>query len=376
MGSAHQEWHTDRYRERQAVAGRCSNRGDRIAKIGAGLVGEARETVDARGLLVLPGLIDLHTHLGFELHAQVVQPNDICPPAGVTAAIDMGSVGAFAFPWYRQRVLTTSKVRLYSFINIASLGTTGVHTPYYVENYGRYIDEADTLRTIEENRDYILGIKGFATSAMVGDWALEAVRAARRVAQAAKVPVCIHVSDAPPALVEVLDLLGTGDIITHTYTSHSQTILDEQGRVRPEVRAARERGVLFDLGHGAGSFSFDVARRAMDQGFLPDTISTDIYYANTEKPVKNLPTTMSKFINLGLSLEETLRRVSVNSAKVLRNDALGVLREGGDRGCGSDQARGRRVHLCRLAPKDAYRPYQPDLSDDHLRRPSHLPGIA
>ena len=290
--------------------------------------GEARRTIDAAGLYVVPGLIDLHTHLGFELHRKVVYAEDVCPPAGVTTAVDMGSTGAFTFPWYKQRILASCPVRLYEFINIASIGTIAIHTPYYVDTYGEYVDVADTRRMIEEHRDAIKGIKVFATSAMVGEWALHALRAAREVADAVQVPIAVHVSVQPPLLEEVLELLRPGDIITHTFTPLDQGILDAQGCLRPAVRAARERGVLFDLGHGAGSFTFEVARKALAQGFAPDTISSDIYYANTVAPVVDLLTTASKFLNLDMSLEDTLARVTSRPAQALGERDLGTLRPG------------------------------------------------
>jgi dihydroorotase len=289
---------------------------------------EAKRVLDVRDKLVVPGLIDLHTHLGFELHTQVVDPNVYCPPAGVTTAVDMGSTGAFNFLWYKDRVLSRTQTRLYAFINIASIGTTAIHTPYYVDNYGRYIDVPDTIRTIEENRQHIRGIKVFATSKMTGDWALDAVRAAVRVGDAVELPVAVHISQQPPALEAILTLLRKGDIITHTYTPHDQGILDERGRIRSEVKAARHRGVIFDLGHGAGSFSFEVARKALAQDFPPDTISTDIYYVNIETPVKDLPTTLSKLLNLGLSLEETIARATYNPAQALGDNRLGTLELG------------------------------------------------
>ena len=143
--------------------------GGLVAALGANMeASAAAEVIGADGLLVVPGLIDLHTHLGFELHTQVVDPDLVCPPAGVTTAVDQGSTGAFTFPWYRERVLSRTLIRLYPFINISSLGTISIHTPYYNDNYGRYIDTADTIRMIEENRAAIRGIKVFATSKMVG----------------------------------------------------------------------------------------------------------------------------------------------------------------------------------------------------------------
>jgi dihydroorotase len=304
--------------------------GNAIQSIAARIaVSSARQVIGVRGKLVSPGLIDLHTHLGFELHTKVIQPNDVCPPAGVTTAVDMGSTGSFTFPWYRDQVISTAKMRLFEFINIASLGTISIHTPYYVTNYGRYVDEADTIRTIKENREFIRGIKVFMAGTMVGEWALSSLRSARRVSEATGVPVAVHISDTPPALPEILALLEKDDIVTHCFTSHDQGILDPFGKLRPEVLAARERGVRFDLGHGAGSFAYSVARKALAQGFVPDTFSTDIYYANIDGPVYDLPTTLSKLLNLGVPLEMVLQAATCNPAQILRRPELGVLKVGG-----------------------------------------------
>jgi dihydroorotase len=305
---------------------------DRIVAIEPELpLDSAAQVVSAQNDLVVPGLIDLHTHLGFEIHRQVVSAEQVCPSAGVTAAVDMGSTGAFTFPWYRERVLERCSVRLLAFINMSSIGTIAIHNPYYVDYYvdGAYLDVEDTARTIEENRDYIRGIKVFGTSRMVGQWALPALRAARQVADAVDVPIAVHVSVEPPTLEEILALLRPGDIITRSYTPLDQGILDSAGRIRPAVREARERGVLFDLGHGAGSFSFETARKAMAQDFLPDCISTDVYSANTESPVKDMTTTLGKFLNLGLSLEEILSRVTINPAQAIGRPDLGRLQVGG-----------------------------------------------
>jgi len=306
----------------------------RVARVAAGgpagiPAGGAGRVVEAAGCLVVPGLIDLHTHLGFKLHGQVVDPDEVCPPAGVTTAVDMGTTGAFTFPWYADRVLPHTTTRLRAFLNIASLGTLGAHSPYYVERYGQYIDVDDTVRTIEERREWIRGIKVFAASALTGRWPVEALRAARRVADRVSLPIAVHVSDEEPPLEDILPLLGAGDIMTHTYTGHAQRILDGAGRVRDVVRDARARGVLFDLGHGNGSFSWEVARRALDQGFPPDTISTDLYYLNRERPVKDLLTTMSKMLCLGMPCEEVLARATAAPARALREEDLGALRPGG-----------------------------------------------
>jgi dihydroorotase len=163
---------------------------------------------------------------------------------------------------------------------------------------------------------------------MVNEPVLEGVRTAVRVGQAVGLPVAVHVSVKPPELADILALLRPGDIVTHTYTPYDQGILNKEDAIKPAVWEARERGVLFDLGHGAGSFTFHVARKAMEQDFLPDSISTDVYAANTEQVVKNLLTTMGKFLNLGLSLEEVLNRVTINPARAIGEPELGALEPG------------------------------------------------
>jgi len=269
---------------------------------------DAGQVYNVQGRLVTPGLIDMHTHVGFELHTRVIQADDYCPAAGVTSAVDMGSAGAFIFPWYREQVIRKSAVRIFSFINIASLGTISIHTPYYVKNYGKYVDAADTARTIDENREDIRGIKVFMAGSMVGTWALRALRTARQVSEQTSVPVAVHISDPPPTLPSILRLLSRDDIVTHCFTPHNQKIVDDAGRLLPQVLKARERGVRFDVGHGAGSFAFNIARAALSQGFLPDTIGSDLYYANVDGPVYDLPTTLGKLLNLGMPLERVLQR--------------------------------------------------------------------
>jgi dihydroorotase len=240
----------------------------------------------------------------------------------------MGTTGVFTFPWYRSRVLEHCRTRLFEFINISSLGTIAVHTPYYVEHYGAYIDVPDTIRTIEENREYIRGIKVFASSSMVGESALMALRAARQVADTVHVPIAVHIGGAPPSLEEVLEVLQAGDIVTHSYTPGTQGILDESGKVRSAVREARQRGVRFDIGHGSGSFGFEVARRALDQNFAPDSISTDIYHSNVDGPVKDLLVTATKFLALGMSFDDVLARITVTPARMLDEESLASLAVG------------------------------------------------
>jgi len=140
----------------------------------------------------------------------------------------------------------------------------------------------------------------------------------------------VHIGFAPPSLAEILSLLGAGDIVTHSFNGHEVKVVDEAGQVRPEVLEARERGVLLDIGHGLGSFSFDTARAMLSQGQHPDVISTDLYSANVDGPVHDLPTTLSKFLALGMDLGEVIAAATERPAAIVgKGDGLGRLEIGG-----------------------------------------------
>jgi dihydroorotase len=154
-------------------------------------------------------------------------------------------------------------------------------------------------------------------SNMNGRYSLEFLKIARRLCDKYELPLMVHISFAPPSTDEVMELMRPGDVITHCYNTHTLGIVDDQGKIKASVLDARARGVLFDVGHGVGSFNFDVARKALDQGFLPDTISTDIYDLNVDGPVYDMPTTMSKMLVLGMTFDDVLKRSTVNPARII-----------------------------------------------------------
>ena len=290
----------------------------------------AKEVFGAAGLLVTPGLIDLHTHLGWPIHEVVVPVDETCLRSGVTTCVDAGSTGAYTFPWFRRRVIEPSRTRLLPFLNICSIGAIAVHTPYYEEKAIEYADVDEAVRTVEENRDLIVGIKVFAAQNMVGEHGLENLKRAREAADRAGVPLMVHISVAPPPVEVVVAFLRAGDILTHSFTEHSQRILDENGSLRAEVLEAWNRGAILDIGHGSGSFNFEIAEAMFVQGYRPDTISTDLYGGNVHGPVYDLPTTLSKFLLLGMSLEEVIMAATIRPAKALRVEGkIGSLKVGG-----------------------------------------------
>ena len=200
------------------------------------------------------------------------------------------------------------------------------------------------MRTIERNRDVILGVKVRLSRNIAGENDLKALHLAREAADAVKLPLMAHIGDTHTPLEDLLPVLRQGDVITHCFHGREGGILDDKGRVRPEVLAAVDRGVHLDVGHGAGSFAFDVAERAIKQGLLPGTISSDLHQFNIHGPVFDLATTLSKFLHLGLTLEQVIARVTTHPAKTFGfAGGLGTLARGG---------RGRRRGV--LAPRGGF----------------------
>lgn len=191
-----------------------------------------------------------------------------------------------------------------------------------------YADVDRAARAIEENRDIVFGIKVRMTRDIEGGKDLEALRLARQLAGDASVPLMVHIGVANSPVGRFLDELRSGDVVTHSFRARG-SILDVSGRVLPEALEARQRGIHFDIGHGAGNFSFDTAERALEQDFLPDTISSDIHSGNFDGPVFDLATTLSKFLHLGMSLEQTIACATSTPAEIFSfSEPLGTLREG------------------------------------------------
>jgi len=187
------------------------------------------------------------------------------------------------------------------------------------------------VRTIEKNRDVILGIKIRLDRDITRDHDIAALRMAREASDAVKLPLMVHIGDTYSPLKDILPMLNKGDVVTHCFRGEPGGILDAKGRVIPAVRSAVERGVHLDVGHGQGSFSFATADKAMQQGVLPGTISSDLHTSDVNGPVFDLATTLSKFLHLGLTLEQVIERAATNPANVFGfPSGLGTLREGAE----------------------------------------------
>lgn len=303
---------------------------------------QAHQTLNLTGKVVTPGIVDLHTHVYWGGTGLGVLPDRVASESGVTTFVDVGSAGASNFLGFKEHVIERSRSRIYAFLHIAHQGLTAtVYAPESFAIVGETFDlrHAMLLPAIEMGRafpDLIRGIKVRLSIESSGDQGLKPLRLALQAAEALGVPVMVHVGSPPPSTPEVLGLLRKGDILTHFYRGEPNCMLDREGVIRPEMVEARARGVIMDVGHGRGSFAWTVAEKAMQQGFLPDVISSDLHRGLGPKttvwsgmPAQTQPTTMSKFLSLGLSLDDVIRASTVNPARVIGYDEeIGSLRVG------------------------------------------------
>jgi len=293
-------------------------------------VWQAAEVLDASGLLVAPGMVDLHVHVFEGVSYLGIAPDPTCLAQGVTTVVDAGSAGADTFPGFRKFIIEVSATRIYALLNISAQGMLEQEIGELVDINWANVPKA--LQMIEKHRDLILGVKVRLTrDSIVGESAgLLPLYRAREAADAAGLPMMVHPSGAWCAsLDDVLAVMKPGDILTHSYHGRDTGILDDARRVRGAAWEARGQGILFDVGHGAGSFSWNVCETALAQGFSPDTLSSDLHTGSVNGPSYSLLTTVNKFIHLGMPLEEALGKVTVRPAQVIgMADRLGTLAPG------------------------------------------------
>ncbi|MEW5977412.1 MAG: amidohydrolase/deacetylase family metallohydrolase [Acidobacteriota bacterium] len=298
----------------------------RIAAIERDIAAErALDVIDARGLYVTPGLIDLHTHCFWGGSGIGIEPDPVAARSGTSTWVDAGSFAYSLVDGFRRFTVQRSQARIFGYIYLyPSNRNPDVDPVQYVRSMMRRTGEAATA-----NRDIILGIKFQVGSNMNGKYSLEFLKIARELCDQFHLPLMAHISFAPPETQEVMDLMRSGDVVTHCYNGHTLGIVDQDGKIKPGVQEARARGVLFDVGHGLGSFNFPAARKALAAGFPPDTISTDLYSLNVKGPVYDLPTTLSKLMFLGMSFDDVLERATRAPAQVInRVEGLGGIRVG------------------------------------------------
>jgi dihydroorotase len=299
--------------------------GNRITAVAAHIAdAQARKLVNVSGMIVVPGLVDLHMHVfGYE---GSLTPDETALPAGTTTIVDAGGSGWRTFDEFRRTVIAHSATRVLALLNIVGKGMIG--EPY--ESDVDDMDPAATSATILKNRDVIVGIKT-AHFAKPGWSAIDrAVEAGRRASVPVMVDDKIFTNSQRTTEEELLKHLRPGDIHTHMYNDRQMELIDRfTGKVQPWMIEARKRGVLFDVGHGGGSFLWPVATKAIQQGFLPDTISTDLHSSSILMQQSDMPNVMSKMMVLGMSLEDVILRSTVNPAKEIgRYPEIGTLGAG------------------------------------------------
>ncbi len=286
---------------------------------------EGFEIVHLNGHIVAPGFIDIHTHVYTGNTSLGIDPDIIGLQTGCTTVFDAGSAGAKNFERFYKEIISKSKTRVLSLLNLASPGLE--QERYELANYEN-IDIEALKETVTKYKGEIVGIKARASASTVGDLGIEPIKIAKQVAVEVGLPLVVHIGNAPPTIEEVLSILGQGDVITHCFHGKSNGLLDEKGLLKKETQEAIKRGVLFDVGHGTSSFSFKTAEKALKQGFIPDIISTDIYLQNYNGPVYSLVKTLEKFMALGLSLGDCIKKVTAIPAQTFGLRDLGHLKEG------------------------------------------------
>jgi len=280
----------------------------RIAAVGAGLAADSTaEMIDARGKLVIPGMVDIHTHAG-----RAKELPAFCLADGVTSFVDAGSAGADRI----DDVVAVAKAAPNRGRVLINIARTGVLPEGELMDIRR-ADVTAARDAIARHRDIIIGVKVRLSNNVAGTNDLEALKRAQEAAAPFNLPVMIHMGQTVSPLPRILDLLKRGDVVTHMYAPAPNGILDDSGQLLADVPVARRRGVWFDYGNGrAGHVTWEVAGRALQQGFLPDTISTDWTPEGRVAQVIDLPNVMSKFLLLGMPLEQVIARVTVNAARV------------------------------------------------------------
>lgn len=292
----------------------------RIAAVGPNLRAEAGKTVAVDGLYVTPGLIDIHVHV-YGGYAGWMFPDVHSFTSGVTTVVDTGGPGWKSFEEFKTTIIDRSKTRVLSLLNIVGAGMGGA-----IENDVAEMDAERCAEMIRSHPDVIVGSK----TAHFGGPGWEAVDGALRAAELSDTVCMIDFWPRPTRTYpELLARMRPGDIHTHVYAQHIP-ILDDEKRVQDFMWEARDRGIVFDLGHGNGSFWWRLAIPAVRQGFTPDTISTDLHKSSALIPNANMITTMSKCLSMDMPLSEVVRRSTVTPAAAIRRPDLGTLTVGSE----------------------------------------------
>jgi dihydroorotase len=306
--------------------------GGKIAAVAPSLpANEARKSISVKGWLVTPGLVDMHAHVFVNAHDMGGHTDRFCRCSGVTTLCDAGSAGSSNFAGLRHILDTAVRTRVRALVNLSAIGITGTSRGGELSHLP-YADPEGCARTIVENPDLAFGVKLRFGPGLVWEYSAEPVKLARRAAEmAGGVPMMMHITDSPVPLPALVEHMKPGDIVTHCYHGRAHGIMGQEKEfVLKEIVEAQRAGIIFDCAHGRNHFNFRMTQRALDQGFMTDTISTDLTSTTaTQGPVWDLPTTMTKLLHFGMPLAEVVRRATAVPAKIMGYEGtVGTLKPG------------------------------------------------
>ena len=302
-------------------------RDGRIAAVAAGLDSGSAPVDDMAGHIVAPGLIDIHTHVYHKATSLSVDPDPVARRSAVTTLVDAGSAGAGNLDGLKDFVAARSAFNLLAYVNISFPGIFAFDKAFSVgeATVRDLLNVERCVEAVEAHRDFVVGIKVRIGDKTSGDVGLEALDRAIAAAELTGLPVMTHIGGPPPSYEEILARMRPGDILTHCFRPAPNAPVNNERLVLPALREARERGVLFDIGHGMGAFGFDSAEAALADGFPPDMISSDVHVMSIKGPAYDLLHTMSKLMCCGVGVTDVIAMVTDAPAKAMNRDHIGHL---------------------------------------------------
>jgi len=301
-----------------------------VLHAGAGVARElpaGGNVVEGKGNWISPGWTDLHTHIWYGGTDISLKPQVCGLARGVTTLVDAGSAGEANFHGLRELIIEPADEDIFSFLNLGSIGLVACNRVSELTGLAS-VDIDRIAATVEANRDLIVGLKVRASGVITGGWDIAPVKLAKKLGRVLKLPIMVHVGEPLPLYDDVLRILGEGDIITHCFNGKLGGSILEDEELYALVQSSRDRGVILDVGHGGASFSFDVARAALGQNLLPNTISTDLHNRSMDDSVWDMSTTMSKLLSLGMPLNDVIAASSTTPRQVINRPYGDLLQPG------------------------------------------------
>jgi dihydroorotase len=312
----------------------------------------AVKVVSAKDKIVTPGFIDLQVHCFEGISDLAVNADHYCLGRGTTTIVENGAAGYLGIEGYVKYIIDPAITRIFTSLNIFPPGIIRPDAIRSLDNPNS-MDSALAARAANRNKPAVVGIKAYIEKAHVGKQDLECLRRAVTAAEMARIPLVADIVDTYSPIKKILEMMRKGDIFTHVYNAYPNGVLDPNGRVLPEVLDARDRGIYFDTAQGADKFSFDVTEKCMQQNLPPDSISSDLYSGNVDTMVYDLPTTVSKFLAMGMKLDDAIERVTARPAQMFDFGVqIGTLRPGSEADIGIFELREGKFEFVGNSPTD------------------------